>query len=94
MGYTKRKLPLNILKRILTNCSKIEDSLNKLSISNKIKELSGGSIKNVNLISDTELELTCRRTFDKVDIVIRIESVVNKNGKAVLVVNRDDLFKL
>lgn len=94
MGYTKRKLPLNILNRILRNCNKIESSLNKLSISNKIMGLSGGSLKNVDLISDTELELTCRRLFDKVDTVLRIEAVVDKHGKAVLIVNRNDVFKL
>lgn len=88
MGYTKRKLPSTILQRILTNCDKLKTSVDRLNINKKIAGLSGGSLKNVDLISDTELELTCRRMYDKVDVVVRIEAIVDENGKAVLVVDR------
>lgn len=87
MGYTKRNLPSTILKGILTNCDKLKNSINRLSVNNRFIGLSG-SIKNVDLISDAELELTCRRANDKIDFVVKIEAVVNKYGKAVLNVNK------
>jgi len=101
MGYTKRKLPSIVLKRILNNCDKLKNSINRLGVNNnnrmginsKVAGLSGGSLRNVDLISDTELELTCRGTFDKSDVVIRIEATVDKNGKAVLTVDRNDLYQ-
>lgn len=74
MGYTKRKIPLNILlERILANCNKIDKSVNNLSVI----RLSSNSLKNEGLISDIELELTYRRLSDKV--VIRIEDIINRN---------------
>lgn len=85
MGYAKRKMPSAVLKRILTNCDKLKNSIDNLGV-NKTTELLGGSLKKVYLKSETELELTCRRTFDKVDVVIRIEAVVDKNGKVSLII--------
>lgn len=88
MGYSKRKMPSTVLKRILTDCDKLKSSIDKLGI-NKTTELLGGSLKKFNLKSETELELTCRRNFDKVDTVIRIEAVVDKNGKASLKIKEE-----
>lgn len=87
MGYTKRKLPSTILKGILNNCNQLRKSLNRLGINNGFFGLSG-ALKDVSFISDTELELTCRRANDRVDTVVRIEASLDKDGKAVLVVNR------
>lgn len=93
MGYT-RKTSSIILNRILNNCDKLKHSINKLGINNKVSGLSGGSLKNVDLKSDTELELTCRRVFDKVDVILKIEAVVDRNGKAVLTISRNDSSNL
>ena len=94
MGYTKKKSPATVLTKILNNCDKLKQSINRLGVNNKISGLSGGSLKNVNLKSDTELELTCRRTFDTNDVIVKIRAVVDDTGKAVLTINRNDLSNL
>lgn len=91
MGYTNKKLPSIILHRILNNCDKLKNSLNRLGVNNKVSRLSGGSLRNIDLISDTEMELTCRRDCDKIDVVVKIEAVIDKNGKAVLLVRGNGL---
>lgn len=98
MGYTRKKSSSNVLKRILSNCDKLinsmnhdklGDSISRLGINNKMSGLSGGSLRNLDLKNDAELELTCRTAFDKTDVVVKIEAVIDKTGKAVLLVNRN-----
>jgi hypothetical protein len=94
MGYIRKKKTTTALTRIIDSCDKLKNSINRLGNDNKIAGLSGGSLKSVDLKSDAELELTCRRTFDNNDVVVRIEAVIDKTGKAILVVNRNDLVQV